>query len=222
MFEPVGAPWKLDGIPRDFSFGDARRPTGTGWRRSSRSRCAASRSRSRTRHPHVLLRAGELHPRPVADGRRGARAANYFVAAGLNSIGILTGGGLGRVLAHWIIDGHPDVDVTGVTSTGCTRTRRTPSTARTRTVESLGMVYHCHYPNAVDAAPRAARSARRSTTGWRPRARTSATSAAGRAPDWFARPGVDADAEHALPGAGRAGSTALGGRAPRGPRGGVI
>jgi hypothetical protein len=29
---------------------------------------------------------------------------NYFVAAGLNSIGILTGGGLGRVLAHWIAD----------------------------------------------------------------------------------------------------------------------
>ena len=39
---------------------------------------------------------------------------NYFVAAGLNSIGILTGGGLGRVLAHWIINGRPDVDVTGI------------------------------------------------------------------------------------------------------------
>ena len=36
---------------------------------------------------------------------------NYFVAAGLNSIGILTGGGLGRVMAHWIINGRPDVDV---------------------------------------------------------------------------------------------------------------
>ena len=38
----------------------------------------------------------------------------YFVAAGLNSIGILTGGGLGRVMAHWIINGLPDVDVTGM------------------------------------------------------------------------------------------------------------
>ena len=38
---------------------------------------------------------------------------NYFVAAGLNSIGILTGGGLGRVLAHWIMNGQADVDVTG-------------------------------------------------------------------------------------------------------------
>ena len=38
---------------------------------------------------------------------------NYFVAAGLNSIGILSAGGLGRILAHWILKGSPDVDVTG-------------------------------------------------------------------------------------------------------------
>ena len=35
----------------------------------------------------------------------------YFVAAGLNSIGILSGGGVGRALAHWIVNGRPDVDV---------------------------------------------------------------------------------------------------------------
>jgi 4-methylaminobutanoate oxidase (formaldehyde-forming) len=39
---------------------------------------------------------------------------NYWVAAGLNSIGILTGGGLGRVLANWIVTGDPGADVTGV------------------------------------------------------------------------------------------------------------
>ena len=38
---------------------------------------------------------------------------NYFVAAGLNSIGILTGGGWGRAIAHWIVTGSPDIDVTG-------------------------------------------------------------------------------------------------------------
>ncbi len=37
----------------------------------------------------------------------------YFVAAGLNSIGILSGGGVGRALAHWIVNGRPDVDVRG-------------------------------------------------------------------------------------------------------------
>ncbi|MDT8319398.1 MAG: FAD-dependent oxidoreductase [Xanthomonadales bacterium] len=31
---------------------------------------------------------------------------NYFVCAGLNSVGIITGGGYGRVLAHWILNGR--------------------------------------------------------------------------------------------------------------------
>lgn len=42
---------------------------------------------------------------------------NYFVAAGLNSIGILTGGGIGRIVASWIKEGKPDVDVTGINTT---------------------------------------------------------------------------------------------------------
>jgi hypothetical protein len=68
------------------------------------------------------------------------------VAAGLNSIGILTGGGLGRVLAHWIIHGRPDVDVTGFNIDRLHVYQTNPEYRRTRTVESLGMVYQCHYP----------------------------------------------------------------------------
>ena len=39
---------------------------------------------------------------------------HYYIAAGLNSIGILTGPGVGRVLAHQIVHGHADVDVTAI------------------------------------------------------------------------------------------------------------
>jgi len=39
---------------------------------------------------------------------------HYYVAAGLNSIGILTGPGVGRVLAHQIVHDHADVDVTAI------------------------------------------------------------------------------------------------------------
>src|SRR5690606_33536759 len=70
----------------------------------------------------------------------------YFVAAGLNSIGILTGGGLGRVLAHWVMHGRPDVDVTGMHIDRLQPYQSTPAYRRTRTVESLGLVYACHYP----------------------------------------------------------------------------
>jgi glycine cleavage system aminomethyltransferase T len=72
---------------------------------------------------------------------------NYFVAAGLNSIGILTGGGLGRAMAHWIVDGRPDIDVTGINIDRLHAYQTNPEYRATRTVESLGMVYQCHYPN---------------------------------------------------------------------------
>ena len=71
---------------------------------------------------------------------------DYFVAAGLNSIGILTGGGLGRVLAHWIVHGSADVDVTGFNIDRLHTYQANPEYRRTRTVESLGLVYKCHYP----------------------------------------------------------------------------
>ncbi|HRK02182.1 MAG TPA: glycine cleavage T C-terminal barrel domain-containing protein, partial [Oligoflexia bacterium] len=71
---------------------------------------------------------------------------NYFVAAGLNSVGILTAGGIGRVLAHWMDTGVPDVDVTGINIDRLTKYQSNPQYRRERTVESLGMVYRCHYP----------------------------------------------------------------------------
>ncbi len=71
---------------------------------------------------------------------------NYFVAAGLNSIGILTGGGIGRAVAHWIVDGDPGIDITGMNIDRLHAYQSNPEYRATRTVESLGMVYQCHYP----------------------------------------------------------------------------
>ena len=36
---------------------------------------------------------------------------NFFVAAGFNSIGIASGGGAGRALAEWIVQGEPTLDL---------------------------------------------------------------------------------------------------------------
>ncbi|HSD88781.1 MAG TPA: glycine cleavage T C-terminal barrel domain-containing protein, partial [Kofleriaceae bacterium] len=71
---------------------------------------------------------------------------NFFVCAGLNSIGIITGGGLGRVMAHWLINGRPDVDVSYMNIDRLHTYQANPEYRRLRTVESLGMVYQCHYP----------------------------------------------------------------------------
>ena len=40
-----------------------------------------------------------------------AELENCFVAAGLNSIGLQSAGGIGKVVSEWIRDGHPPVDL---------------------------------------------------------------------------------------------------------------
>ena len=82
---------------------------------------------------------------------------NYFVAAGLNSIGILTGGGIGRVIAHWITEGRPDIDVTAINIDRLHRYQANPEYRATRTVESLGMVFQTHYPGRAAKTARGAK-----------------------------------------------------------------
>ncbi|HLM48205.1 MAG TPA: glycine cleavage T C-terminal barrel domain-containing protein, partial [Myxococcaceae bacterium] len=117
---------------------------------------------------------------------------NYFVAAGLNSIGILTGGGLGRVLANWILTGNPGADITGFNIDRLHTYQSNPEYRRTRTVESLGMVYQCHYPTRTMTTARGAKRSAwhdrlaaqgayfRDVSGWE-------------SPDWYGEPGTTPD-----------------------------
>jgi glycine cleavage system aminomethyltransferase T/glycine/D-amino acid oxidase-like deaminating enzyme len=159
LFEPVCAPWKVGGVPEDFSFGEI----APDWDRMGPYLETAMR-----RIPvsmEVGIRKFFCGPesftpdlQPVVG--EAPELKNYFVAAGLNSIGILTGGGLGRVLAHWILTGRPDVDVTGFNIDRLHTYQANPEYRRTRTVESLGMVYQCHYPTrSMQTARGAKRSA---------------------------------------------------------------
>ena len=206
LFEPVCAPWKVDGVPDDFSFGeippdwDRMAPVpreGDGAR--ARSRCEAG-----VRKFFCGPESFTPDLQPVVGEAPELR--NYFVAAGLNSIGILTGGGIGRVAGA--LDRRRPARRRRhrhATSTGCTATRPTRSTARTRTVESLGMVYQCHYPTRSMQTARGAKlsplhdrlAAQRrvlpDVSGWE-------------GADWYAPAGVDAEVGDRCRGAGRTGS----------------
>ena len=158
LFEPVCAPWKVEGIPGDSSFTTIQ----PDWDRmgpyveAAMSRVPVSADTGiRTFFCGPESFTPDLNPivGPAPEVR------NYFVAAGLNSIGILTGGGLGRLVAHWIVDGDPGADVTGMHPARLQPYQATPEYRRTRTVESLGMVYQCHYPNR---SMQTARGAKRS------------------------------------------------------------
>ncbi len=145
LFEPACAPWSLGGIPDGFSFGELR----PDW-----DRMAPYLERTMSRVP-VTETAGikklfcgpeSFTPdlQPIVG--EAPELKNYFVAAGLNSIGILTGGGIGRAVAQWIADGRPDIDVTGINIDRLHRYQANPEYRATRTVESLGLVYSTHYP----------------------------------------------------------------------------
>ncbi|MBC7714237.1 MAG: FAD-dependent oxidoreductase [Rhizobacter sp.] len=158
LFEPVCAPWNVKKIPQDFSFGEIN----PDW-----DRMAPYLEKAMSRVPmslNVGVKKFFCGPESFTPDLRpivgeAPELKNYFVAAGLNSIGILTGGGLGRVLAHWIITGNPDVDVTGFNIDRLQVYQNNPEYRATRTVESLGMVYKCHYPTK---SPETARGAKKS------------------------------------------------------------
>ena len=159
LFEPEAAPWALDGVPAGSSFIElppdydrlapfldramARVPAlaDTGIRKFF---CGPE---SFTSDVHPLL-----GPAPELD--------NYFVAAGLNSLGILLGGGVGTVLAHWIVDGEPPVDVTGYAIDRTAPHESTRAFRKERTTEQLGVLFgDAVYPSW---RPRTARGMRRS------------------------------------------------------------
>ena len=81
---------------------------------------------------------------PIVGEAPGTRG--YFVAAGMNSVGVLSAGGLGRVVAQWIADGKPDVDVTGFDIDRFRTYQAEESYRATRTTEILGTVYAAHTP----------------------------------------------------------------------------
>jgi len=145
LFEPVCAPWKVEGVPGDFSFGEIQ----PDWDRmgpyveKAMSRVPISMT---TGVKKFFCGPESFTPDLAPIVGEAPELKNFFVAAGLNSIGIITGGGLGRVMAHWIINGRPDVDVSYMNIDRLHTYQANPEYRKLRTVESLGMVYQCHYP----------------------------------------------------------------------------
>jgi glycine cleavage system aminomethyltransferase T len=74
---------------------------------------------------------------------------NYFVAAGLNSIGILTGGGIGKLVAEWIREKRPpsDIDITGINIDRFHKHQSNPKYRADRVGEILGETYKVHFPD---------------------------------------------------------------------------
>jgi 4-methylaminobutanoate oxidase (formaldehyde-forming) len=191
LFEGAAAPWHVDGVPESFSFGDLP----PDW-----DRMGPYLEQTMARVPvsaEVGVRKFFCGPESFTPDMapivgEAPEVRNYFVAAGLNSVGILTGGGIGRAVAQWIVEGRPDIDVTGINIDRLHRCQTNPAYRAARTVEALGNVYKCHYPTKSMQTARGAKTSAlhdrlaaqgayfRDVSGWE-------------SPDWYAGAGVVPD-----------------------------
>ena len=71
---------------------------------------------------------------------------NYYVACGLNSIGIQSAGALGKACAEWMEKGHAPLDLWGNDIRRVYPFMGTQQFIQERVEESLGLLYARHYP----------------------------------------------------------------------------
>ena len=144
-FEPSAKPWGMEGISEDFCFDeiagdfdhfepvlhDAMKRLPALERAGIQKFFCGPESFT----PDVRYHLGEA-----------PELKNCFVAAGLNSIGLQSAGGVGKVTAEWIRDGRPPVDLWEVDVRRNMPFQGNRQYLRARVSESLGLLYATHYP----------------------------------------------------------------------------
>ena len=187
FFEPGAAPWGVDGIPESFCF-DEIQPD---WERME-----PHIERGMQRLPVLFdtgIRQFFCGPESFTPDHnylmgRAPYIGNLYVACGFNSLGILSGGGAGYVMAHWINDGVQPYDIWDVDVRRVQPCDNNKSFVVERTVESLGITYQMHWPNRQWET---GRDIKRSVLHDRMVAAGACfgASAGWERPNWFARPG---------------------------------
>ncbi|MDH3450808.1 MAG: FAD-dependent oxidoreductase, partial [Gammaproteobacteria bacterium] len=145
-FEPNAIPWGMQGIPEDFSFDELpghveeqlmpvlteamqRVPLlqAAGWRSFF---CG----------PESFTPDDQFHLGEAPELR------GFFVACGLNSVGIQSSGGLGKACAEWMDKGYAPMDLWGNDIRRMYSFHGTQRFLQERVAETLGLLYENHYP----------------------------------------------------------------------------
>ena len=82
----------------------------------------------------------------------------FYVAAGFNAHGIAGAGGIGKVMADWICDGEPGLDLWHMDVRRFGRQYRSPSYTLAKTIENYSTYYDIRYPGQERAAGRPLRT----------------------------------------------------------------
>ncbi|MEZ5451014.1 MAG: hypothetical protein R3E89_19335, partial [Thiolinea sp.] len=70
----------------------------------------------------------------------------FWVACGMNSKGIGAGGGVGKIMADWLLDGHPSGDILECDVRRNQPAQKTQAYVEARIPEALGHTYAMHWP----------------------------------------------------------------------------
>ena len=145
-YERNGIPWGVDGVPNDFisqlldedfdHFQQLSDPA------MERTPCLAEAGISRlVNGPEGFTPDGDaiMGPAPELD--------NVFVAVGFNAFGIAAGGGAGRMMAEWIIEGEPSLDIWPLDIRRFGPYHRSRAYNVERTKEIYGKHYTIHWPH---------------------------------------------------------------------------
>lgn len=145
-FEPDAKPWGMDGIPHPFEF----QLLPDDWdqfeilmQKALERVPALERAEIKTflNGPECFTPDNNFILGEAPEVR------NVFVAAGFNSMGIASGGGAGRALAEWMIEGEPSLDLWPVDIRRFARFNNNSAWLKDRIKEVLGLHYAMPWPN---------------------------------------------------------------------------
>lgn len=155
-FEPKAKPWGMNGISDDFCFDQL--PEDFDHFEPILEKAVSRMPMLAEAGIHTFFNGPESFTPDdryylgEAPGLRG-----YWVAAGYNSIGIVSSGGAGMALAEWMNDGEPPFDLWEVDIRRAQPFQKNRSYLKERVSETLGLLYADHFPYRQMATSRGVR-----------------------------------------------------------------
>ena len=144
-FEPVAKPWGMNGIREDFCFDQL--PEDFDHFEPILEQAIARMPMLADAGIHTFFNGPESF---TPDDRyylgEAPEVAGYWVAAGYNSVGIVSSGGAGMALARWMDKGEPPFDLWEVDIRRAQPFQKNRRYLRERVSETLGLLYADHFP----------------------------------------------------------------------------
>ncbi|WP_370268186.1 FAD-dependent oxidoreductase [Nioella sp.] len=144
-FEPKAKPWGMDGISEDFCFDSL--PEDFDHFEPILGMAMNRMPMFETAGIHTFFNGPESF---TPDDRyylgEAPELKGYWIAAGYNSIGIVSSGGAGMALAQWMEDGEPPFDLWEVDIRRAQPFQKNRKYLKERVSETLGLLYADHYP----------------------------------------------------------------------------